>query len=333
MDNNMNNQQPQADVQPVQSQDNQQVQYGQQYNPQQAQSVQPQYNPQQAYGQQAYGQPQAQYGQQAYGQPQAQYGQQAYGQPQQYNQQAYGQPMGMQNQGMYNQYGQPVKPAKQGPSAMDKFKGKVGSIKGDFNSRAGQIGLGLWCLLGLIGAMLLVFAPFMNFASIHYSEKVQGIKISVADGFNMFELYKLSNSVDNVIDEANDEYDADIDKDDITDIMEDYEDEIAEMIEDETDVKVDEKPIYEAMGTAHLAVRGHLPLMLSPWLIIISGILLFITTITRDKIMKIVFSAIPLVCLLWLMLCSSHFFTIMGIGAWALIIGPALGITSALKDN
>ncbi len=328
MDNNMNNQQPQTEAQAAQPQ------MDQQYNPQMQQPYgQPQYNPQQAqYGQQQYNPQQAQYGQQ-YNPQQAQYGQQPYGQPQQYNQQAYGQPMGMQNQAMYNQYGQPVKPAKQGPSAMDKFKSKVGSVKGDFSSRAGQLGLGLWCLLGLIGAMLLVFAPFMNFATVHYSDKVQGVKISVADGFNMFELYKLSNSVDNVIDEANDEYDADIDKEDITDIMEDYEDEIAEMIEDETDVKVDEKPIYEVMGTAHLAVRGHLPLMLAPWLIIISGILLFITTITKDKIMKVVFSSIPLVCLLWLMLCSSHFFTIMGIGAWALIIGPALGITSALKDN
>lgn len=313
MDNNMNGQQPEQQMA--------QPQYNQQ-------AEQPQYNQQvaQPYGQQMQ-QPYGQQMQQPYGQQMQQpYGQQMYGQQMQqpYGQQMYGQ------QQMYNQYGQPV---PQGPSAVDKLKGKIGSVKGDFTNRAGQLGLGLWCLLGIIGAMLLVFAPFMNFATIHYSDKVEGIKISVADGLNMFELSKISNSVDRVIDEANDEYDADIEKSDITDLMEDYEDEIAEMIEDETDVKVDEKPIYEVMGTAHLAVKGQIPLLLSPWLIIISGILLFVTTITRDKTMKIVFSAVPLVCLVWLMICSSHFFTIMGIGAWALVVGAALGIASAVKDN
>ncbi len=328
MDNNMNNQQPQMDQQMVQPQVESQVaqpQMDQQYNPQM---------------QQAYGQPQdAQQMQQPYGQPQyGQQMQQPYGQPQyaQQMQQPYGQPQYGQQQ-MYNQYGQPVKPAKpakQGPSAMDKLKGKVGTMKGDFANRTNQLGLGLWCLLGLIGAMLLVFAPFMNFASVHYSDKVEGIKISAADGFNMFELSKISNSVDNVIDYFNDEWDMDIEKSDITDELDDIDtDDITDEIEDETDVKVDDKPINEVMGTIHLAVKGQVPLMLSPWLIIISGILLFITTITRDKIMKIVFAAVPVVCLFWLVLCSSHFFSIMGIGAWALIFGAGLGITSALKDN
>ena len=332
MDNNMNNQQPQMDspiAQPQVEPQMVQPQMEQQYNPQMEQ----QYNPQM---QQAYGQPQyGQQMQQPYGQPQyGQQMQQPYGQPQygQQMQQPYGQPQ--YGQQMYNQYGQPVKPAKQGPSAIDKLKGKVGTMKGDFSSRANQLGLGLWCLLGLIGAMLLIFAPFMNFATVHYSDKVQGIKISVADGFNMFELSKISNSVDNVVDYFNDEWDMDIDKSDITDELDDIDtDDITDEIEDETDVKVDDKPINEVMGTAHLAIKGQIPLMLSPWLIIISGILLFITTITRDKIMKIVFSAIPVVCLLWLILCSSHFFSIMGIGAWALIFGAGLGITSALKDN
>ncbi len=327
MDNNMNEQQEKtafADMsqQPfVQQEAPAQQQAQPQYN---QQAAQPQYN-QQMYGQQMqqpYGQPM----QQPYGQPQ---GQPMYGQQMQ---QPYGQPMYGQPQGqpMYNQFGQPVKP--QGPSAMTKLKSKVGSVKGDFTSRTGQLGLGLWCLLGIVGAMLLIFAPFMNFATIHYSDKIEGIKVSVADGFNMFELSKLSNTVDNVVDYFNDEWDADIEKSDITDELEDYEDDIADMIEDEADVKVDDKPINEAVGTAHLAVRGQVPLLIAPWLIIISGILLFVTTITRDKKLKIVFSAIPAVCLLWLIICSSHFISIMGIGAWALLAGIVLGIVSAVKD-
>lgn len=333
MDNNMNEQQEKTEFvdmsqQPfVQQTEPAQQQFSQQeaqpqYN---QQAAQPQYN-QQMYGQQMqqpYGQPMQQ---QMYGQPQ---GQPMYGQQMQqpYGQQMYGQPQG---QPMYNQYGQPVKP--QGPSAMSKLKDKVGTVKGDFTSRTGQLGLGLWCLLGIVGAMLLIFAPFMNFASVHYSDKIYGVKVSVSDGFNMFELSKMSNTVDNVIDELNDQYRSDIEKSDITDELEDYEDEIADMIEDEADVKVDDKPINEAIGTAHLAIRGQVPLLIAPWLIIISGILLFVTTITRDKKLKIVFSAIPAVCLIWLIICSSHFFSIMGIGAWALLAGIVLGIVSAVKD-
>ena len=279
-------------------------------------------NQQTQYDQQPYGQPQyGQQMQQPYGQPQ--YGQQM-GQP--YGQPQYGQPMG-----------QPMQP--QGPSAVDKFKKKVGSVKGDFSARTGQLGIGLWCLLGLVGAMLLVFAPFMNFATIHVSEKIEleedvEIKVSLADGFNMFELSKISKTVDKVIDVANDEYEADIDKDDIADELDDTDpDDIVEMIEWETDVEVDDAPFKEALGTAHLGIKGRAPLLLSPWLIIIAGILLFVTTITKDKVIKLVAASVPLVCLLWLALCSSYFFSIMGIGAWALIIGSGLGITSALKDN
>ena len=324
MDNNMNNQQDRTEMADMSQQP-----FVQEVQPQMQQMAQPQYNPQMAQPQynqqmqQPYGQPQyGQQMQQPYGQPQyGQQMQQPYGQPQ-YGQQPYGQQM-------YNQYGQPV---KQGPSAVDKLKSKVGSVKGDFTNRSKQLGLGLWCLLGLIGAMLLVFAPFMNFATVHYSDKIEGIKISVADGLNMFELSKISNSVDNVVDYFNDEWDADIDKSDITDELEDYEEDIADMIEDETDVKVDEKPVKEAIGLAHLAIKGQVPLLISPWLIILAGILLFVTTITKDKTMKIVFSAIPLVCLVWIMICSTNFFAMMGIGAWALIIGSGLGIASAVKD-
>ncbi len=327
MDNNMNNQQDRTEMADMSQQPFVQETAGTQ--PQMQQMAQPQYAQPDMYSQQMqqpYGQPQySQQMQQPYGQPQyGQQMQQPYGQPQ-YGQQMQ-HPYGQQ---MYNQYGQPV---KQGPSAVDKFKSKVGSVKGDFTNRSKQLGLGLWCLLGLIGAMLLVFAPFMNFASVHYSDKVEGVKISVADGFNMFELSKISNSVDNVVDYANDEWDADIEKSDITDLIEDYEDEIVDEIEDETDVRVDEKPVKEVIGVAHLAVKGQIPLLLSPWLIIIAGILLFVTTITKDKTMKIVFSAIPLVCLVWIMICSTNFFAMMGIGAWALIIGSGLGIASAVKD-
>ena len=312
MDNNMNEQQMMNQQMVNDQMQQQQMMVNQMQNDQMMQQAQ-MFNQQM---QQPYGQPQM-YNQQM---------QQPYGQPQMYNQQMqqpYGQPQ------MYNQYGQPV---KQGPTAVDKIKSKVGSVKGDFTNRSKQFGLSTWCLIGLIGAMLLIFAPFMNFASVHYSDKIEGVKISIADGFNMFELSKMSGTVDNVVDFVNDEMGSDIEKSDITDMIDDYEEDVVDEIEDETDVKIDEKPVKEVIGVAYLAVKGQVPLFVTPWLLIISGILLFVTTITKDKTMKIVFSAIPLVCLVWLILCSTNFFTMMGIGAWAMIIGSAAGITSAVKD-
>ncbi len=281
---------------------------------------------QQMYGQTAYGQ--TQYSQQMYGQQpygQQQYGQTMYGQ-QQYNQQMYGQqPYGQPQYGQ-QMYGQQMPRQRKDINVnLDGIK----HIQNDFTSKVRTMGISLYCVLGIIGAMLLIFAPFMNFASIHYKDRVQGVELNVSDGFNLFELSKLSNTIDEVMEEIDD----DLEKEDVVDLLEDYEDDIVDEIEDEADVRLEESLIKEVFGTAKLSVKGQVALMLSPWLIIISGILLFVTTIINNKKLKLVFSIIPFVCLIWLIICSGNFFSIMGIGAIALMLGIALGIVSAVKDK
>ena len=309
MDNNINNQGV-NDSQPMQQPYSQPMQqpYGQPMQQPYGQSMQ------QPYGQpmqQPYGQPM----QQPYGQPM----QQPYGQPMQ---QPYGQPYG---------YGQqmPQQPVqRQTSEALTKLKNKVGDTKKEFSNRAGQLGLGMWCLLGIIGAMLLIFSPLMNFVSVHYEDRILGEEVNVTDGLNMFELSKLSNNVDEVIDEVDD-----LDKDEVIEYLDRYNGSLPAFVEEYLGIKINNIPTDESKALSYLALQAQIPLIVSPWLIIISGVLLFITTVTKDKKMKIIFSSIPLLCFLWLALSTTEFFYISGIGAWTLLLGIILGAVSAFNDK
>lgn len=252
---------------------------------------------QQYYGQQGYTNQQQYYGQQGYTNQQQYYGQQGYANQQQY----------------YTQTKQP-----------SKIVGDIKNVQSEFKGKVNKMGLSVYCLLGIIAAMLLIVAPFMNFASVHVNEKVKiskvYVKVKVSDGLNLFELAKASGTVDRAADKK------DIDKDDIVDEMEDE-------VEDEMEDDISESTINEIVGTAHLIIKGQVALYVIPWILIISGIGLLIFTVINNKKLKLVFSIVPLVCFIWLMICSSSFFSIMGIGAWAILVGIILGITSALKDK
>ncbi len=288
---------------------------------------------QQSFAQAPQGQPQmnqqmyTQYGQQPqmnaqYGQPQmnqqmyTQYGQQ----PQMYNQQ-----MG------YTQYGyqQP-----QMPKQPSKLKENVKDVQNQFKNKVSKMGLSTFCLVGIIAAMFLIFGPFMNFASLHINEEYDDefeVRVKASDGLNLFELSKLSNTLDRVIDEANDEFRTKVDKDDIVDLIEDYEDYLVDEVEDEVDMDV-ENLAKETVGTLILVTRGQLALMLTPWLVIISGLGLLVFTVINNKKAKIICSIVPIACIIWLMICSSNFFAMMGIGAWVILLGSIGGIVSAVKD-
>lgn len=290
---------------------------------------QPQMN--QQYAQQQYTQqPQMQYAQQP------QMNQQYTQQPQMgYQQQMYGQPqMG------YNQYGYQQQMPKQPSQVMENIK----DVQNQFKNKVSKMGLSTFCLVGIIAAMLLIFGPFMNFASLHFNERLEyeesyygyydfdiDIKIKASDGLNMFELSKLSNTVDRVVDELNDEDIMDMDKDDMADDIKDYEEEIVEEAEDETDMDF-EGLAKETVGTIMLILRGQLALMVTPWLIILSGVGLLVFTVINNRKMKLICSLIPVGCLLWLMFCASNFFAMMGIGAWAIIAGSVGGIVSYVKE-
>lgn len=286
---------------------------------------------------QQYGQQMQQAGMNQGMQYQPQY-QQGYAQQPQY-QQGYAQQQYQQGYVQQPQYGQQPYGYSQ-PQAASKLVKSAKNVKNDFTNKVKKMGLSTWCLLGIIAAMLLIVAPFMNFASMHVNEKVSEsgihIKVKASDGLNLFELSKLSGTVDNALDEYNSvakKYGMDkMDKDDIVDELDDGIDDLVDEMDDEYDVDV-ENSAKEIGGLAHLVLKGRVALIVTPWLIIISGLGLLVFTVINNKKLKLIFSCVPLACVIWLMICSSHFFAMMGIGVWAMVIGIALGIVSAIKDQ
>ena len=252
-----------------------------------------------------------------------------------YNQQMGGytqQPMYNQQMGGYTQYG--YQQPKMGPTLSDNVK----KVQNEFKSKVSKMGLSTYCLVGIIAAMLLIFSPFMNFATLHVNEKYEDewseieLKIKASDGLNLFELSKLSNTLDDALDETKKLMGMKIDKDDILDVLDDVEDEADDVIEDETGIEVKESSIKEVVGLVHLVVDGKMPLMITPWLLIVSGLGLLVFTVINNKKGKMVCSIIPVGCIVWLMLSSSNFFSIMGIGAWAMLLGAIGGIVSSVKE-
>ena len=375
MDSNQNMQQMNADtvtdtsenMQASQSQMTQGVPMGQPMYGQAPQGQMPQGAPM---GQPMYGQ--APQGQMPQGVPM---GQPMYGQAPQ-GQMPQGAPMGQQMYGYSGYANNGYNPYKQ-PKASGNFSGNLKKVKNEFAAKFGKNGIGLYCLIGFVAVMLLIFGPFMNFASIHLNTKVDAsemlgygyddydydfddydfddydfddddddddfgfggnnskkksskLKIKASVGMNLFELSKLSGSVDRVFDKMDES------KSEITEYLDFAESYLIRNLgdlEEEIGGKIKASSVREVFGSANLLLKGRVALLLTPYIILISGLGLFFFTIINKKIARIVFAAIPLLCILWLMLCSTHFFSIMGVGAWAIVLGSALGIVSAILDK
>ena len=254
-----------------------------------------------------------------------------------FGQPGYGQP----NQQMYG--GAPMMGYSVPPQ---KNMGNVGAVfknaPGEFAGRVKRMGISMFCLLGIIAAMLFLVAPFMNFASIHVNEKVEvpsysgyfmgssyssKVSVKASVGLNLFELSQLSGTVARLADKL-----GVADTDDLADALEGAEDYLVREMEDEMDTDIKDGSVKEVFGTARLVLKGRAAALVTPWILIVCGVGLLVFTVTNHRKLKLVFSLIPLACLIWLMICSGHFFSIMGIGAWAIILGIVLGLISALKD-
>lgn len=255
----------------------------------------------------------------------------------------YGQP-GMQqpNQQMYN--GMPMQGyAMPQQSAMANFGKAFKNAPGEFAGKVKRMGISMFCLLGIIAAMLFIVAPFMNFASIHVNERVEvpsyysslfgdsrgtDTKIKAGIGLNLFELSQLSGTVGRLVKNLT----GGSDTGEIADMVEQAESYITEELEDELDTEIRSSSIKETFGTVRLILKGHAAALVTPWALIICGIGLLVFSVINNRKLKLLFSLIPLVFLIWLIACSGHFFDIMGIGAWTIIIGIILGVISALKE-
>lgn len=271
----------------------------------------------QAYGQQGYAE---QSYQQAYG---AQY-QQGYAQP--YPQQGYGQPYA------YSQ-----------PQPRKSFADSVKNVKTQFTGNAKRMGISLHCLLGIIGAMLLIMMPFMNFASIHMNQTIADddmvMKVKAADGLTLFEMAELSNTIDHSVSVLASQlygysYGYVMSTDSIATALKAAENSSAmDDLEDEIGAPIRKSTEKEVFGTAHLLLKGKVALAVTPWLLLVSGIALFVFSVANMKIPKLVCAGVSLGSLIWLMACSRHFFSIMGIGAAALMVGIVLAIVSVCMER
>jgi len=261
-------------------------------------------------------------------------------------------------QAMYQQpYGQQAAPAQ--PNAIAQ---NIKDVKKEFTTKFNKMGLSLYCILGIVAAMLFIVSPFMNFASIHVKQKIDSefiedeigygyyydyddydydspfggsgsskkLKVKATLGLDLFELSQFSGDVDRVCDLVG------INKGEVADMLEMAESFVGmanQELKREAGFTLRDGTVKETFGTAKLLLKGRIALLITPWLILLSGVGMFIFTIINKKIAKIICSAVPLVCLIWLMICSSHFFSIMGIGAWAMLIACVLGIVSACLDK
>lgn len=302
------------------------------------------YNPAQQTNQQVYDAYNQVQNNPAYGQNAGQQYQQAYGQ------QPYGQVYGQQYQQTYDQqtgYAQPYQQAYGQqpygqPQASNNVASSIKNVKNQFTGNVKKMGINIFCLLGIIAAMLLVMVPFMNFASIHVNEKMSedgvSLHVKAADGMTLFELSKMSNTVDRSVgligaSMLGYSYRYNITTDSLADMLDAAESSALWELQDELGTTVKKSSANEVFGTAHLLLKGRIALMITPWLILLSGLALLVFTVVNMKVPKLVCAGVSLASLIWLMICSSHFFSIMGIGAGALIVGIILAVVSAFLDK
>lgn len=259
-----------------------------------------------------------------------------------FGQQGYVQP----NQQMYG--GVPMQGYQMQQPNMGNFGAAFKSVPGEFAGRVKRMGIGVFCLLGIIAAMLFLAAPFMNFASIHVNEKVDvpsyysddyryllgernssGSKLNIkaSIGLNLFELSQLSGTIERLADKV-----GGTDTSTLANMLEMSESYIVREMEDEMETSINDGSVKEVFGTAILILKGRVAALVTPWVLIVCGVGLLVFTVVNRRILRLVFSLVPLACLIWLIICSSHFFSIMGIGAWAIVLGIVLGLISSFKD-
>ncbi len=267
--------------------------------------------------------------------------------------------MGYQNTNQY--YQQPQVQTDDFQKVRKAAEGAVNNLKsvgGQFTTGVKKMGISVFCMFGIIAAVLFIVAPFMNFASMHFDVEYKGqslnsllegnsydyddysdfgisdslgsdIDISVSDGLNLFELYDLS---DDIIDIADDNG---VRKSDLKDAVEEIDAYLAYGLRElnSNGLEVDSDLADEISGTLHLLVNGEVALMITPWIFILCGIAMLIFTVINSKRAKLISMIIALAAFIWLIVCSSHFISMMGVGALAIAVGIILGVISTFKDK
>ena len=161
-------------------------------------------------------------------------------------------------------------------------------------------------------------------------ERANGFKIKGAVGFNLFQLSKFSGTVRRAID---------IVPGGSIDILKnayDLADGQVEALKSQIAryagkyVDYNEGVFYEILGVAHIIIWGRFALLVLPFLIIIAGIALIVGTYMNNKLVKLISCGVVLGSLIWLMIVSGHFFSMMGFGAVLMFLAPVIAILATV---
>ncbi len=206
-------------------------------------------------------------------------------------------------------------------------------------------------IIGIIGAVILIFSPFLNFATIHLRASADSrLSKYVEEGFPDLEEVFEESREDVATEEDEDlgdenavklNYGLDLfelrllgsnftslkeyDKSDIEAFVnanEALEDElIYNMYWELYGIYIDETGIEEALEIINFSTLGYLALCFVPFAMILSGIMILIFSIIDGRVGKILFSIIALVGFGWLFVSTKSFITIMGPGAIVMVVG------------
>ena len=320
---------------------------------------------QQGYGQGYYGQTLQGNGQNGYIQPQTgqTQGQNGYAE-QGYSQGYYGQAQQGYGQAVYGQ-AQPM--YGQGFKQSGYSSGKVRHMFAGAFNRIKTARLNIFQLICIIMALLIITSPFLDFATVHaraeinssmvnkyssYSDyfgygnnydmddmnglignAANGFKAKGAVGFNLFQLSKFSGTVRRAIDIIPN-VNLDMLKD-YYEMADNQKEAIKSTIAKETGGLLDynEGIFNEVLGVAHIIIWGRFALLVLPYVIILAGIVLIVGTYMNKKKIKLIACGAVYVSLLWLMILSGHFFSMMGFGAVVMILAPAIAIVATVTDK
>ena len=214
-------------------------------------------------------------------------------------------------------------------------------------------------IMGIIGAVMLLFSPFLNFATIHLRASADSVfadyvssGLSMADalfggeqeteelkepeedeevisvalnyGLDLFELRLLGSNFTSLKEYDSSEMKA------LVQSNQELEDElIYNMYWELFGLYIDEGGIEEAMEIINFSALGYLALCFVPYVLLVSGIMMLIFSIIDGRTGKIIFSIIPMAAFIWLYVSTRSFVTIIGPGALVMGVGILISLVCA----
>lgn len=207
-------------------------------------------------------------------------------------------------------------------------------------------------IIGIIGAVLLIFSPFLNFATIHLRASANSqFSGYVSEGFpSLYELFEEDEEgtgESEVNQETEDEksvrlnYGLDLFElrllgSNFTSLKEYSASDMKAFVQGNEELRdelvynmywelfglyIDESGIEEALEIINFSALGYLALCFVPFIMIISGIMMLIFSVIDGRVGKIIFSIIASAGFIWLFISSKSFLAIIGPGAIVMVIG------------